>query len=176
MQCGQDRCPYPYSTVLEPNKKARKAVQKKHDEDLLAECGGEERILPKAEFDAVQNRLHKIQEELVLRKKSSDVDICESCKTMQKKLEELEALNRDLQKSLQQKIFSAGNLYLGSSRVEHGNSQDEFGDANELGGSQRERDHSQDQTVIGSSRDDGKVQWNPEYWWPVLRSQFSVTN
>ncbi|KAH8033029.1 hypothetical protein HPB51_005588 [Rhipicephalus microplus] len=93
--------------VLEPNKKARKAVQKKHDEDLLAECGGEERILPKAEFDAVQNRLHKIQEELVLRKKSSDVDICESCKTMQKKLEELEALNRDLQKSLQQKIFSA---------------------------------------------------------------------
>ncbi|KAL3192172.1 hypothetical protein MRX96_059283 [Rhipicephalus microplus] len=145
--------------VPEPNKKARMAVQKKYEEDLLTECGGEERTVAKAECDAVQNRLHKIEEEFALLKKSSDADIRENCKIMKKKLEELEALNRELQKSLTQKIFSTGNLDFGSSRVELGsshvklcnshvelydsqvelgNSQDEFGDANELGGSQGE--------------------------------------
>ncbi|XP_075733120.1 uncharacterized protein LOC142775547 [Rhipicephalus microplus] len=97
------------------------AVQKKYEEDLLTECGGEERTVAKAECDAVQNRLHKIEEEFALLKKSSDADIRENCKIMKKKLEELEALNRELQKSLTQKIFSTVKGAAHSS--DHGHSQ-----------------------------------------------------
>ncbi|KAL3204106.1 hypothetical protein MRX96_001088 [Rhipicephalus microplus] len=56
------------------------------------------------------------------------------------------------------------HVELYDSQVELGNSQDEFGDANELGGSQEERHHSQDQTVIGSSRDDGKIYAGCDRW------------
>ncbi|XP_037521345.1 BEN domain-containing protein 5 [Rhipicephalus sanguineus] len=149
-----------------------------------------------------KDRLRNIEQELALLKNSSDVVNCQNCQANQKKIEELETLNKDLQKGLIQKIFSTGDLDLGSSQAEHCDSEVELcSSQGELGSSQGELDSSQgelsgsqgelgdpnngpdgsqwdqyrfvDQTVIGSSRDDGKIyagcnRWVDKDAWAML--------
>lgn len=112
---GKDKMP-------EPTRKLRRTVQRKHEVELLAESDkesivGTAEIVPKGTYDALQMRLLRLEKEFEAIKQEKlaqhiagqqdHESACQNCKKLEDELEKVRSLNKDLQRSLLSKIFSA---------------------------------------------------------------------